>query len=135
MLLRKNKVEIIKGTAFFNEPHQLRVINGDETQTYRFKKEIIATGGRPIEIGGFKFNNRVIDSTGALNLKEIPKSLIVIGGGYIGSELASVYANLGSKVTILEAQDNILLGFDDDMIKLVTDNFKAKGVEIGRAHV
>ena len=130
MLLKKNKVEIIKGTAFFNEEHQLRVIDGNDAQSYRFNEAIIATGSRPIEIGGFKFGGRVIDSTGALNLKEIPKSLVVIGGGYIGSELASAYANLGSKVTIIEAQDDILLGFDDDMVALVKDNFKGKGVDI-----
>ena len=124
MLLKKNKVEIIKGAAFFNEPNQLRVVDGNDAQSYRFNEAIIATGSRPIEIKGFKFGGRVIDSTGALNLSEIPKSLVVIGGGYIGSELASAYANLGSKVTIIEAQEKILLGFDDDMVQLVEANFK-----------
>lgn len=130
MLLKKNKVEIIKGTAFFNEVKQLRVVDGEEAQSYRFNEAIIATGSRPIEIKGFKFGDRVIDSTGALNLKEIPESLVVIGGGYIGSELASVYANLGSKVTIIEAEDEILGGFDSDMVKLVKDNFVNKGVDV-----
>ena len=70
-------------------------------QSYTFNNAIIATGSTPIEIKGFKFGGRIIDSTGALNLVEVPKSLVVIGGGYIGSELANAYANLGSKVTVL----------------------------------
>lgn len=130
MLLKKNKVEIIRGEAFFNDPHQVRVMHGDDTQSYTFKKAIIATGSRPIEIGGFKFGGRILDSTGALNLPEIPQKMVVIGGGYIGTELAGVYANLGTDVTILEGLDHILSAFDRDMVKLVEDNFKQKDVTI-----
>lgn len=130
MLLKKNKVEVLKGTAFFNDTHQLRVLDGDNAQSYTFKNAIIATGSRPIEIKGFKYGKRVIDSTGALNLTEIPKKLIVVGGGYIGSELAGVYANLGTEITILEGSPSILPQFDKDMIKLVEDNFKSKNVSI-----
>ncbi|UPU39157.1 dihydrolipoyl dehydrogenase [Erysipelothrix sp. Poltava] len=130
MLLKKNKVEIIRGTAFFNDTHQLRVVNDESTQSYTFKHCVIATGSRPIEIKGFKFGKRIIDSTGGLNLKEIPKKLVVIGGGYIGSELAGVYANLGSEITILEGAPSILPQFDKDMIKLVENEFKKKDVTI-----
>ena len=130
MLLKKNKVEIIKGTAFFNEKYLLRVVDGEDSQSYRFNEAIIATGSRPVEIKGFPFKGRVVDSTGALNFKEIPKSLVVIGGGYIGSELAGVYANLGTKVTIIEAAGSILANIDKDMVKLAVDEFKAKGVDI-----
>lgn len=130
MLLKKNKVEIIRGTAFFNDTHQLRVVNGDDAQSYTFKNAIIATGSRPIEIKGFKYGKRVLDSTGGLNLKEIPKKLVVIGGGYIGSELAGVYANLGTEVTILEGSPSILPQFDKDMIKLVENEFAKKHVSI-----
>ena len=130
MLLKKNKVEIIRGEAFFNDTHQLRVINGDDAQSYTFKNAIIATGSRPIEIPGFKFGGRILDSTGALNLPAIPKKLVVIGGGYIGSELAGVYANLGAEVVILEGMASILSAFDADMIKLVEHNFKQKNVNI-----
>lgn len=130
MLLKKNKVEIIRGEAFFNDTHQLRVINGDDAQSYTFKNAIIATGSRPIEIPGFKFGGRILDSTGALNLPAVPKKLVVIGGGYIGSELAGVYANLGAEVVILEGMASILSAFDADMIKLVENNFKQKNVEI-----
>lgn len=130
MLLKKNKVEILKGEAFFNDSNQLRVIDGNDAQSYTFKNAIVATGSRPIEIPGFKFGGRILDSTGALNLPEVPEKLIVIGGGYIGSELAGVYANLGSKVTILEGLPTILNAFEKDMVKLVEDNFKSKDVNI-----
>lgn len=130
MLLKKNKVEIIKGEAYFNSDNELRVINGDEAQSYSFKHAIVATGSRPIEIKGFRFGGRILDSTGALNLSEVPKSLVVIGGGYIGTELAGVFANLGTKITILEGLPSILSNYDSDMIKLVENNFKKKGVDI-----
>lgn len=129
-LLKKNKVQIIRGSAFFNDPHHLRVVIGDEAQSYQFKEAIIATGSRPLEIGGFPFKGRVLDSTGALNLKKIPKRFVVIGGGYIGCQMASVFANLGSKVTIIEAADNLLMGFDDDMVDLVKKQFALKNVDI-----
>ena len=104
MRLKKNNVSILKGEAYFVDEHTLRVMGEVSAQTYTFKHAIVATGGRPIEIKGFPFGARVLDSTGALNLQETPKSMVVIGGGYIGSELAAAYANLGSDVTILEGQ-------------------------------
>lgn len=131
MLLKKNKVEIVKGEAFFVDGETVRVMFDDVNgQTYNFKNAIIATGSRPIEIKGFKFSERVIDSTGALNLQEIPKRLTVIGGGYIGTELAGAYANLGSEVTILEGLDQILPNFEKDMVKLVEKDFKQKNVVV-----
>lgn len=130
MLLRKNKVEILRGEAFFVDDHNLRVIQEDSAQSYSFQHAIIATGSRPIEIKGFKFGKRIINSTGALNLPEVPKKLVVIGGGYIGSELAGAYANLGSEVTILEGSPSILPNFEKDMVKFVVDDYKRKNVVI-----
>ncbi|KGX87752.1 dihydrolipoyl dehydrogenase [Pontibacillus litoralis] len=131
MLLKKNKVEIIKGEAHFIDSTTIRVMFDEASgQSYQFKHAIIATGSRPIEIKGFPFKGRVIDSTGALNLQEIPKKLTVIGGGYIGVELAGVYANFGSEVTILEGTSHILPSFERDMVKLVEDDFKRKNVSI-----
>ncbi|WP_163972071.1 dihydrolipoyl dehydrogenase [Oceanobacillus halotolerans] len=130
MLLKKNKVEILRGEAFFVDDHQLRVIQEDSAQTYSFNHAIIATGSRPIEINGFKFGKRVIDSSGALNLTEVPKKLVVIGGGYIGCELANAYANFGSEVVILEGSSSILPNFDKDMVKYALDSFKKKNVSI-----
>ncbi|WP_027107593.1 dihydrolipoyl dehydrogenase [Lacticigenium naphthae] len=130
MLLKKNKVEILRGEAFFVDGNTLRVMTETSAQTYSFNNAIVATGSRPIQIKGFKFGERVLDSTGALALKEIPKTMAIVGGGYIGSELAGAYANLGTEVTILEGLPSILNGFDKDMVKLVEKNFKAKGVNI-----
>ena len=131
MLLKKNKVEIIKGAAHFIDSETVRVMYTDDTgQTYTFKHAIIATGSSPIELKGFTFEKRVIDSTGALKLQEIPKKLTVIGGGYIGMELAGVYANFGTEVTILEGSEQILPGFEQDMVRLVEANLKSKNVTI-----
>jgi dihydrolipoamide dehydrogenase len=130
MLLKKNKVDILTGEAFFVDDHHLRVMQEDSAQTYSFNHAIIATGSRPIEIKGFKFGKRVINSSGALNLTEVPKKLVVIGGGYIGSELAGAYANLGSEVVILEGSPTILPNFEKDMVKYVVANFKKKNVII-----
>jgi dihydrolipoamide dehydrogenase len=129
-LLKGNKVEIVQGEAYFVDANTVRVVNGDSAQTYTFKNAIIATGSRPIELPSFKFSDRVLDSTGALNLQEIPKSLVVIGGGYIGVELGTAYANFGTKVTIVEGADEILSGFEKQMTAIVKRRLKKKGVEI-----
>lgn len=130
MLLKKNKVEIIMGEAYFSDENTVRVMGEEFGQTYTFEKAIIATGSRPIELGAFKWSDRVLDSTGALALAEIPETLTVIGGGYIGSELAGVFAGLGTKVTILEGMDSIVNGFDKDMVRLVEKEFKDNGATI-----
>ncbi|MBO9130326.1 dihydrolipoyl dehydrogenase [Bacillus sp. 165] len=130
-LLKGNKVEIIRGEAYFNDANTLRVMTEDSAQTYTFKNAILATGSTPIQIPGFKFSQRVIDSTGALSLPEIPKKLVVIGGGYIGMELGTAYANFGTEITILEAGDEILAGFEKSMSSIVKRGLKKKGnVEI-----
>jgi len=130
MLLKKNDVEILEGEAYFSGKDKLRVMQEETAQTYTFNHAIVATGSRPIELNGFEWSERVLDSTGGLALEEIPESLVVIGGGYIGSELAGVYASLGTKVTILEGLDSILNGFDKDMVRLVEKNFKDNDTEI-----
>lgn len=130
MLLKKNKVDVVYGEAFLVDSNTLRVVNEDSAQTYTFNNAIIATGSRPIEIKGFKFGKRVLDSTGALNLPEVPKKFVVIGGGVVGSELGGAYANLGSQVTILEGSPSILPMFEKDMVKIVEKNFAAKGVKV-----
>ncbi|KOS69236.1 dihydrolipoamide dehydrogenase [Lysinibacillus contaminans] len=129
-LLKANDVEIIKGAAYFVDANTVRVQNGDQTQHYTFKNVILATGSRPVEIPRFKFTKRVLNSTGALNLNELPKKLVVIGGGYIGTELGSAYANLGSEVTIIEGGKDILAGFEKQMTQIVKKGLKKKGVDI-----
>ncbi|HZG61251.1 MAG TPA: dihydrolipoyl dehydrogenase [Anoxybacillus sp.] len=129
-LLKGNKVEIVRGEAYFVDANTVRVMTENSAQTYKFQNAIIATGSRPIELPGFKFSKRVLDSTGALNLQEIPKSMVVIGGGYIGTELGTAYANFGTKVTILEGADEILSGFEKQMTAVVKRRLKKKGVEV-----
>ncbi|RAK23204.1 dihydrolipoamide dehydrogenase [Anoxybacillus vitaminiphilus] len=129
-LLKGNKVEIVRGEAYFVDANTVRVMTENSAQTYKFQNAIIATGSRPIELPGFKFSKRVLDSTGALNLQEIPKSMVVIGGGYIGTELGTAYANFGTKVTILEGADEILSGFEKQMTAVVKRRLKNKGVDV-----
>lgn len=128
-LLKGNKVDIVRGEAYFVDGNTLRVMDENSAQTYTFKNAIIATGSRPIELPTFKFSKRVLDSTGALALQEIPEKIVVIGGGVIGIELGGAYANFGSQVTILEGADDILIGFEKQMTSLVKRNLKKKGVE------
>ncbi|MGO4899586.1 dihydrolipoyl dehydrogenase [Bacillus sp. GM2] len=130
-LLKGNKVDIVKGEAYFVDSNSVRVMDENSAQTYTFKNAIIATGSRPIELPNFKYSDRVLNSTGALALKEIPKKLVVIGGGYIGTELGTAYANFGTEVVILEGGEEILPGFEKQMSSLVKRNLKKKGnVEI-----
>ncbi|MEH7393083.1 dihydrolipoyl dehydrogenase [Bacillus sp. JJ1474] len=129
-LLKGNKVEIEKGTATFVDANTVKINSVEGEKNIRFKNAIIATGSRPVELPTMKFSNRIIDSTGALNLQEIPKSLVVVGGGVIGVELVGAYANFGVKVTILEGQSEILNGIDKKATSLVKRNLKKKGVDI-----
>jgi dihydrolipoamide dehydrogenase len=129
-LLKGNKVDIVRGEAYFVDSNSLRVMSENSAQTYTFKNAIIATGSRPIELPTFKYSKRVLDSTGALNLEGIPEKIIVIGGGVIGIELGGAYANFGTQVTILEGADEILsVGFEKQMSALVKRNMKKKGAE------
>jgi dihydrolipoamide dehydrogenase len=129
-LIRKNKIELFRGEAMFINEHEARVFNDNETARYKFNHCIIATGSRPIELKAFPFGGRVLSSTEALELREIPKSMIVIGGGYIGIELGQTYAKFGTKVTVLEGSDSILPGFEKELSQLVARNLKNAGVEV-----
>ncbi|HLR72358.1 MAG TPA: dihydrolipoyl dehydrogenase, partial [Pseudogracilibacillus sp.] len=129
-LLKGNKVDIVKGEAYFIDSNNVKIMDEKQSQTYTFKNCIIATGSTPIEIPSFPFSERVLDSTGGLNLEEIPEKLVVIGGGYIGTELGSAYANFGTKVTIIEGEKEILGGFEKQMTNIVKKRLKKKDVEI-----
>lgn len=129
-LLKGNKVQMFQGEAMFINEHEARVFNEHEAPRYRFKHCIIATGSRPIELKPFPFGGRILSSTEALQLKEIPKSMVVIGGGYIGIELGQTFAKFGTKVTVLEGSETILPGFEKDLSKLVAKNLKKLNVEI-----
>ncbi|RLL45190.1 dihydrolipoyl dehydrogenase [Oceanobacillus piezotolerans] len=129
-LLKGNKVDIVRGEAYFVDQNTAKVMDEKSSQTYKFKDCIIATGSTPIEIPTFKFSDRVLDSTGALNLKEVPKKLVVIGAGYVGSELGTAYANFGTEVTFLEGAKDVLGGFEKQMTQLFKKRVKKKGANI-----
>lgn len=128
-LLKANKVQRISGEALFVNENEVRVLDGYDVNRYRFNHCIIATGSRPIELKTFPYGGRILSSTEALQLSEIPKSLVVIGGGYIGIELGQTFAKFGTQVTILEGSDTILPGFEKEMSRWVARNLKKLGVE------
>ena len=114
---RGKNVEVVGGRAVFEDARKLRV-QGDEPQAIRFKHVIVATGSQPAPLPGLTLvSNRILDSTAALELPEIPARLLVIGGGYIGLELGQVYAALGSQVTLVEMTDGLLPGVDRDLVQ------------------
>ncbi len=129
-LLKKNKVEIIRGTATFTDENHLTVETKDGSQNLEFKNVVIATGSSPLAVPEVPFGGRVVDTTGGLNITELPKRLVIVGGGYVATQLAFAFNNFGSKVTILEKEDSIINFFDKDMVKLVKKSYAEKGVDV-----
>src|SRR4029077_2218131 len=117
-LSKQRKVQYIQGKASFESSTKLRVSKADGSQeSLTFDRVLLATGPRPAVIPTLKIDSpRVLDSTGALDLQDIPKTLLVVGGGYIGLELGSVYAALGTKVTVVEMLPGLLPGADRDLV-------------------
>ncbi len=119
-LARMRGVTVVHGKGYFEDSSTLRVETASGQQYYRFDKAIVAVGSRPALPKAFDLGNpRVMTSTEALEVPDIPGKLLVIGGGYIGMELGTVYANLGSTVTLIEAMDTILAGADPDLVRPV----------------
>jgi len=116
-LARQRKVEVVHGSAHFSASHQLTVATSTGEQRIAFKHAIIAAGSQATKVPAFPDDPRIVDSTGALALEDIPKRLLVIGGGIIGLEMATVYHALGSRVTVVELLDSILAGVDADIVK------------------
>jgi dihydrolipoamide dehydrogenase len=118
ILSKQRKVEYVQGRAAFQNSNTLRVTKLDNSEaTLTFDRILIATGSRPAIIPTLKIDStRLMDSTGALNLEDIPRSLLVVGGGYIGLELGSVYAALGTRVTVVEMLPGLLPGADRDLV-------------------
>lgn len=129
-LLKANGVEVVQGEALFVTPSEVRIYQGNEFNRYKFNHCIIATGSRPIELKAFPFGGRILSSTEALQLKEIPKSLVVIGGGYIGIELGQTFAKFGTKVTVIEGADQVLPLFENEIVRWVQRRLKKDGVEV-----
>ena len=111
-------VEVIGGRGVFEDSSTLRIEAGETLRKVRFKHAIVATGSRPSGLPGLTIeSDRIMDSTAALELADIPERLLVIGGGYIGLELGTVYAVLGSSVTVVEMTDGLLPGVDRDLVQ------------------
>lgn len=131
-LLKGNQVTIIKGTAEFKNSKELTVKTTHGSESISATNFVIATGSRPIEIPGFKFDETdIMSSTGALALDQIPKRMVVIGGGYIGLEISSYMKKLGTDVTVVEAQATLLAGVvDPECAQVVTRKAQKAGINI-----
>ncbi len=126
-MARQRKVETVFGKAGFTGPHTLEVDGKDGKRSISFKHAIVAAGSRPVVPSGMDLDDpRVMDSTDALKLEEIPKRLLVVGGGIIGLEMATVYEALGSKVTVVELMDRIMLGADKDLVRPYEKRIRAR---------
>ncbi|MEL7197453.1 MAG: dihydrolipoyl dehydrogenase [Pseudomonadota bacterium] len=139
-LFKKNKVTWIKGHAAFEDAHTVKVgpsTGSGQAETVTAKDIIIATGSSVTPLPGVEVDNaakRIVDSTGALELEEVPEHLVVIGGGVIGLELGSVWRRLGAKVTVIEFLDQLLPGMDADVRKEAGRVFKKQGMELMLSH-
>jgi dihydrolipoamide dehydrogenase len=117
-LAKARKVQVVHGKAAFSSPNTLTVETADGSKTIAFKNAIIAAGSSVARIPGFPYDDpRVIDSTGALELRQIPKRMLVIGGGIIGLEMACVYDAMGTKITVVEFLDGLIPAADRDIVK------------------
>jgi len=117
-LAKRRKVQVVQGVGRFEGPQLLRVEAGDGATTISFEHAIIAVGSRPVRLPGLPYDDpRVMDSTAALALEEIPERLLVIGAGIIGLELASVFFALGSRITVVEILEQLIPGADPDLVK------------------
>ncbi|GAB6991828.1 dihydrolipoyl dehydrogenase [Paenibacillus pini] len=128
-LLKNAGVSILEGEARFVDEYTAIIHQSGQKQTISFKNAILATGSRPIELQAFPVGGRILSSTEALSLTEIPNSLVVIGGGYIGIELGQMYAKFGTKVTILEGGQQVLPGFEAELVGPVVRQMKADGIQ------
>jgi dihydrolipoamide dehydrogenase len=130
-LAKMRGVQVITGRAYFEGSNKLRVETEQGQQFVEYEKAILAVGSIPAMPKAFDLGNpRVMNSTGALEIEDIPESLLIVGGGYIGMELGFVYSALGSKVTVIEALDSILTGADADLARPVVANAKKSFKEI-----
>ena len=129
-LFKKNKIVHLQGKGSIIDKNTVKVIDDyGENTNYKTKNIVIATGSLPISLKGLKIDEKnIVSSTGALSFEKVPKELIVIGGGYIGLELSSVWKRLGSKVTVIEYLDHITPGMDEDVSSEFLKILKKQGI-------
>lgn len=135
-LMKKNKIEVIQGIASFTGPNQVEVKKNDgQSVTVQAEKIIIATGSKPITPSAFNYDkNRIITSTEALNIRELPDRMAIIGAGVIGLELGSVFSRLGTKVEVIEFLDRILPGMDGECAREMKKILEKKGMDFHLNH-
>ncbi|MBR0800449.1 dihydrolipoyl dehydrogenase [Bradyrhizobium jicamae] len=117
-MAKARKVEVVTGVGTFLDPHHLEVVSAGGKKTVKFKNAIIAAGSRAVKLPFLPEDPRIVDSTGALLLKSIPKRMLVIGGGIIGLEMATVYSTLGARIDVVEMLDGLMQGADRDLVKV-----------------
>ncbi|MCL5675244.1 MAG: dihydrolipoyl dehydrogenase [Candidatus Marsarchaeota archaeon] len=125
-LCRQNQIEVVKGTATFVSPNELQLTNGTSLE---FKKAIIATGSAPTPLKGFEFGGNIIDYKQALMLDHLPKSICILGAGYVAVETATIYAKFGTEVSII-ARSDILSRFDKEAVTIIKSRLQKLGVKI-----
>ncbi|MCB0552866.1 MAG: dihydrolipoyl dehydrogenase [Phaeodactylibacter sp.] len=136
-LMKKNKIDVLTGHGSFVDAHTISIAKADgTTETIETEKAIIATGSKPIVPGNFNYDKkRVITSTEALNIQDVPKRMVVVGGGVIGLELGSVFARLGTQVEVVEFLDRIIPGMDGDCSKELMRALKKLGMQFHLRHM
>ncbi|APO54224.1 dihydrolipoyl dehydrogenase [Bradyrhizobium diazoefficiens] len=117
-MAKARKVEVVTGVGAFLDPHHLEVVTAGGKKTIKFAKAIIAAGSQAVKLPFLPEDPRIVDSTGALLLKSIPKRMLVIGGGIIGLEMATVYSALGARIDVVEMLDGLMQGADRDLVKV-----------------
>ncbi len=129
MLAKQRKVEVMQGVAEFAGSNSLVVIQGDSKVTVEFEQAIIAAGSEAIKLPFIPEDPRIFSSTGGLRLADIKGDLLVLGGGIIGLEMATIYSSMGANVTVVEFMDQLMPGADSDLVKVLQKRMEANGVK------
>nr|WP_061121758.1 MULTISPECIES: dihydrolipoyl dehydrogenase [unclassified Caballeronia] len=124
-MAKARKVQVVTGVGNFVDPYYMEVQGADGKKVVKFKQAIIAAGSQAVKLPFFPDDPRVVDSTGALELRQLPKRMLVVGGGIIGLEMATVYSTLGADIDVVEMLDGLMLGADRDLVK-VWEKFNSK---------
>lgn len=132
-LMKKNKIKVVKGKAKFETDHRVRVVQGNKEEVVDGESFIITSGSEPTELPFAPFDGKwILNSSHAMSLESVPSSLLIVGGGVIGCEFASIYSRLGTKVSIVEMAPQLLPGEDEDIANILREKLEKDGVKILR---